>query len=128
MNLKIVKIDVLVSWSFSFLLCLFPSLLQDLEKKVCVEVFSIIKGFTIVMSFCLASETVEARLLLQVLGLGAVVFGNNCVYSKLDFHRSLVSGLRFAPRRDFGEERGLLSRTAPGNQAHVCSCLMESVG
>ena len=62
-NLKIVKIDVLVSWCFSFPLCLGPSLLQDLEKKVYGDVFSINKGFTIV-SFCLATETVETRLMI----------------------------------------------------------------
>ena len=33
------------------------------RKKVCGEVFSINKGFKIVMSFCLATETVERRLL-----------------------------------------------------------------
>jgi len=42
---------------------------------------------------------------------------------RLDFRRSRESGLRSspkrlgAPRRDFGKERGLLSRTAAGNRA-----------
>ena len=92
MNLEILKNDVLVSCSFSSFLCLVPSLLQHLEKKFYVEVFSIIKrfynssasnvnivcfvkkkkSFTIVMSFGLASETVETQLLFQIFGLGAV--------------------------------------------------------
>lgn len=72
MNLKFVKIDVLVSWSFSFFLALVPSLLQDLEKKVCVEVLFIIKVLQ-VMSFCLANETIEARLLFQLIVPGTVL-------------------------------------------------------
>ena len=35
---------------------------------------------------------------------------------RLDFRRSLVSGL---PSSRTGEERGLLSRTAAGNRAHL---------
>ena len=40
--------------------------------------------------------------------------------STLDFRRSLVSGL-LSPRREFGEERGLLSRTAAGNRVYLRS-------
>ena len=37
---------------------------------------------------------------------------------RLDYCRSLESGLCPSPRRDFsGEERGLISRTAAGNRA-----------
>ena len=40
---------------------------------------------------------------------------------RLDFRRSLVSGSTFLPEKSaFGEKRGLLSRTAAGNQAY-CS-------
>ena len=40
--------------------------------------------------------------------------------STVDFRRSLVSGL-LSPRREFGEERGLLSRTAAGNRVYLRS-------
>ena len=47
------------------------------------------------------------------------VFCRNLVSPRLDFRRSLVSGLP-SPRREFaGEERGLLSRAAAGNRAYV---------
>ena len=47
---------------------------------------------------------------------------SNLWHLSLDFRRSLASGLP-SPRREFGEERGLLSRTAAGNRAywHLCA-------
>ena len=39
------------------------------------------------------------------------------IFSRLDFCRSLVSGLRSSRGEACGEERGLLSRTAAGNLA-----------
>jgi len=41
------------------------------KKGLCCGIFHN-QGFTIVMSFCLATETVETPLLFQVLGLDAV--------------------------------------------------------
>ena len=100
---------------FRLLVFFVPPLFGSISEK---------KGFTIVMSFCLASEKVEARLLFQVIGLGALLSGKNCVYSILNFHRYLVPGLRSS----FGKERRLLFRSAAGNRAHVYSCLTESLG
>ena len=49
------------------------------------------------------------------------------VNSRLDFRRSLVSGLRPSPLPS-GEERGLLSRTAAGDRAYVNSNSNRSAG
>ena len=71
------------------------------------------------LDFCLVNNFIEfglKRFHVSAFGLD----------TRLDFRRFLLcfleSGLPSSPRRELGEERGFLSRTAAGNRAYLDTC------